>query len=331
MAAYEYTKAALQELMPGAVEVTQATNDASLGDAIADATVIIPYMARITPELLDRAPRLRMVMQFGVGLEGVNIEAATTRGVWVCNIPDGPSCGNAQSCAEHALYLALAALRNHKQLAQSLATGVIGWPTGRTLFQATVLIYGFGGIGQQLAKRLAGFDTRVHAVTRTLPAPGAPPLPHQEYLDTFGGIDAFATLAKDADVVFICCSQNKDNVGLVNRAFIAHLKPGAVIVNVARGGLLHYGDVLEALQTGRLAGVGIDVYHTEPFPDPARDPFLSHPHVIATPHVAGVTHVSYANMGRLTAANVQRVLSGQRPLGAVNGDAVAAAAEKRKD
>ena len=322
VSAYEYTKAALQELMPGSVAVVQAANDARLADAIADATVIIPYMARITPQLLDRAPQLRMVMQFGVGLEGVDVQAATARGVWVCNIPDGSSCGNAQSCAEHALYLALAVLRDQQQLARSLATGVIGWPTGRTLFQATVLIYGFGGIGQQLAKRLAGFDARVYAVTRTLPAPAA--LPHQEHLEALGGVDAFAGFAKDADVVFICCAQNSGNVGLVDSAFIAQLKPGAVVVNVARGGLLNYGDVLEALHAGRLAGVGIDVYHTEPFPNPSRDPFLAHPRVVATPHVAGVTHVSYANMGRLTAANVQRVLTGQTPLGAVNEKEVAA-------
>jgi len=134
-----------------------------------------------------------------------------------------------------------------------------------------------------------------------------------------------------SDYITLHTPRTPETANLICAASLARCKTGVRIVNVARGGLLHYGDVLEALQTGRLAGVGIDVYHTEPFPDPARDPFLSHPHVIATPHVAGVTHVSYANMGRLTAANVQRVLSGQRPLGAVNGDAVAAAAEKRKN
>jgi D-3-phosphoglycerate dehydrogenase / 2-oxoglutarate reductase len=82
--------------------------------------------------------------------------------------------------------------------------------------------------------------------------------------------------------------------------------------------LLNYPDVLAALNSGMLLGVGVDVYHTEPFPSPLTDPFLSHPRVVATPHVAGVTHRSYANMAALVAENVLLVKAGQTPNGAVN-------------
>ena len=80
---------------------------------------------------------------------------------------------------------------------------------------------------------------------------------------------------------------------------------------------MNYTDVYEALETGKLFGVGIDVYHTEPFPQPL-DTFLSHPRVVATPHVAGVTHISYKNMARLVGENVKRVIDGEIPVGAVN-------------
>jgi phosphoglycerate dehydrogenase-like enzyme len=263
-----------------------------------------------------------MIMQFGIGLEGVDIPAATRRGIYVCNIPDSQSCGNAQSCAEQALYLALSVLRNQPELDRSLRTGIIGYPTGRTLYKSTALIYGYGGIGQQLSKRLAAFDARIYAVTRTLPDLGES-LPCQDYLDVLEGTDMYKNLARDVDIVFICCSQNASNIGLVDRQFIAALKPGAVIVNVARGGLLNYPDVLDALRSGQLHGVGTDVYHTEPFPVPA-DEFMSHPRVICSPHVAGVTQISYRNMAKLTADNVRRILAGVPPEGAVNASGVQA-------
>ena len=314
VSAFEFTREALSD-QPN-IDVVQA-NSIEMDQLIQDATVVIPFMVRMTENVLNRALKLRMIMQFGIGLEGVDIPAATSRGIWVCNIPDSAACGNAQSCAEHALFLALSVLRDQKQMTYSLANHRIGWPTGKTLYRATALIYGYGGIGQQLSKRLAAFDTHVNAVTRTLPSPGQS-LPYQENLTVLGSIDQFSHLAKDADVVFICCSQNSSNIGLVNQEFISHLKPGAILINVARGGLLHYPDVLAALQSGQLGGVGIDVYHTEPFPSIASDEFLSHPHVIVTPHVAGVTHLSYRNMAQLTAANVKRIVAGMEPVGAVN-------------
>jgi phosphoglycerate dehydrogenase-like enzyme len=199
---------------------------------IAEVDVIIPFMQQIDSGMINSAKKLKMIMQFGVGLEGVDINAAITKNVWVCSIP-GALCGNAQSCAEHSIYLALSVLRNQKQMQVSLTQGLIGCPTGRTLFGSRILIYGFGGIGQQLAKRLSSFDAEVVAVTRTLPPTGSS-LPCQEFVRELGDIAAFPRLASSADVVFICCTQNPSTVGLVDESFISHLKEGAVIVNVAR-------------------------------------------------------------------------------------------------
>ena len=97
-------------------------------------------------------------------------------------------------------------------------------------------------------------------------------------------------------------------MGFVNADFISHVKPSACIINVARGGLLNYDDVLSALNSNRLGGVGIDVFHTEPFP--VDDPFLHHERVIVTPHVAGVTEMSYRQMAAITAENVRSLING---------------------
>jgi lactate dehydrogenase-like 2-hydroxyacid dehydrogenase len=126
LSSYLYTKDALKA--HGHVEVIQSDDD----DVIASADVIIPFMKRIDEPLIERSQNLKMVMQYGVGLEGVDIATATERGIWVCLIP-GADVGNAQSCAEQAVYLALSILRDQKEMARSLLTNRIGWPTGRTI------------------------------------------------------------------------------------------------------------------------------------------------------------------------------------------------------
>ena len=227
--AFIFTKDALKEDI--GIDVIQCAAE-SMESAIAEADILIPFMVPVTEKLLLLAPKLKMVMQYGVGIEGVNIEAATSRRVWVCKIPSG-DCSNDKSSAEHAIYLALAVSRNQKAMQHSLMTGRLGFPTGRSLYGSTAIIYGFGGIGQQVAKRLSAFDMKISAVTRTLPRQGEI-CPSQEYLTELVGTNHFRDLAATADIVFICCSQNSLNMGLVDKSFISCLKDSAIIINVAR-------------------------------------------------------------------------------------------------
>ena len=227
--AYIFTKDALKD--DDRIDVVQCTAD-SMEDAIKDADIVIPFMVPITERLLIHARKLKMIMQYGVGIEGVDMQAASSKRIWVCKIPSA-DCSNDKSSAEHAIYLALAVSRDQKAMHNSLLTGRLGFPTGRSLYGSNALIYGFGGIGQQLAKRLSSFDMNIAAVTRTLPVVGET-CTSQEYLTELCGTDEFPRLASTADVVFICCSQNSSNMGLVDNAFLAHLKDGVVIINVAR-------------------------------------------------------------------------------------------------
>lgn len=291
------------------VEVVQCKRE-DVQKEIASAHVVIPLMCKITKNMIQHAPRLQLIMQYGVGLEGVDVAAATEAGVYVCNIPSA-TCGNAQSCAEHAIYLALAVLRDQKGMAQSILTGRLGLPTGRTLLNARCIIYGYGGIGSQLSRRLKAFDVHVSVIKKSLTEEEKSGTSLPEHVDAIGTTEDFPALAANADIVFLCMSQNTHNVGMVNKQFLSHLKQNAILINVARGGLLNYDDVLDALERQQLGGVGLDVFHTEPFP--RGDPLLLHPKCVATPHVAGVTVISYENMAQLVANNIIRMRQGLEP------------------
>jgi len=216
---------------------------ADLHKEIEDADVVLPLMCRIGETELALAKKLSMVMQFGVGLEGVDVGSARKAGVWVCKIPS-EGTGNAQSCAEHAIFLALSLLRNVSGMKKSLQAGGLGNPMGRTLYRSTAIVYGYGGIGKQLVNRLKAVEMDVIVVTRSKiervegveafanaalssPAAGSVSFITSDEMSSFAGV-------KQADSFFVCCSQNADNMGFVNKAFIAKLKPGVIIVNVAR-------------------------------------------------------------------------------------------------
>ena len=240
-------------------------------------------------------------MQYGVGIEGIDLESATRHNIPVCKIPSD-QCSNALSCAEHAIFLALGCLRNYKGLVHSISDGKLGSPCGRTLFSSSVAIIGLGGIGIELAKRLKPFGVKINAIVRNI---------EQEYdhewIDSITSILNWNEIAPTIDIVFLCCPLTKETYGMVNDSFLSCLKQESIIINVARGGLINYEDILKALNTNQLSGLGIDVFHTEPFPMNSNDPILSHQKVIATPHVAGVTFQSYKEMADIIANNVRNL------------------------
>ena len=311
-----------QALSPQAPDVLVVQcSRADVAREIADAAVVVPLMTPITAALVQAAPSLRLVSQFGVGLEGVDIEACTQRGVAVCKI-ESDSCGNAQSCAEHAVFLALAVLRDFKGLSHSVVSGRLGYPTGGTLLGATALIVGYGGLGRELAARLGPFGLKAlhvckrvaisadEAATDPLLSSGAVTVTTMDTL-----LSDAACPARAATIVFLCCTLNASNRGSINTAFFKLFPPGLVLVNIARGGLINHEDLALALDSGHVRGAGLDVYHTEPFPLPEQDSLglLAHPRVVATPHVAGVTETSYQNMADIIAANVRLLLDGEGP------------------
>ena len=279
----------------------------TLPEWVEQADVLIPSMARIDAELLNRASRLALIHQWGAGLEGVDLDAATRAGIPVANVPTGESA-NADSVAEWCVMAALVlARRLDEARANARAASPWGEPAGMSLLGRRAGIVGFGGIGQALAARLRPFGMRLCAVRRH-PQPGQAAAFGLEWLGSFDRLDE---LLSSSDFVFLAVPVTPQTQNLMGRRELFLMRAGAFLINAARGALVDEAALLEALDSGHLGGAALDVLRQEP---PAPDhPLLRHPKALVTAHVAGVTDASYTDIARRVAANVRRVQAGLLP------------------
>ena len=289
----------LQErLGPASPDTVSVWLDTKAPMTIEPADVIVPMMCQITAALMD-ASRCRLIHQWGSGLEGVDLAAAQSRGIWVASVPTTGS--NADSVAEHALLLILSLLRRLPEALACTRTGVLGAPLGLMLGGRTVCLYGLGATALSLAKRLRAFDVHLVGITRD---------PEASKVAGFGLERCYSSHQRDeclskTDVLVLCTRLCADTRGMIDAHALAALPSKALLVNAARGALIDYTALYEALSGGRLAGAGLDVYWQEPIaPD---DRLLALPNVIATPHVAGVTDRSYGQIADVVAANIERL------------------------
>ena len=292
------------ELLENAgLEVLRADPDHDL-DALADilsgAVAWIAGASPIGEAHLEAAPGLRVVARYGTGYDSVDLGAAARRGVIVTNTPGA----NVESVADHAVALMLAALRH--LVAADRAARDRGHPSlrGHELGALTVGIVGFGNIGRAVARRLTGgFGSRVVAYDPYVPA---------DIIEETPGVEAAANLSELAALADVL-SLHMPGRGrpLVDASFIRGMKPGAVLVNTARGKLLDEEAVATALQDGRLGGVAVDVLASEPA---FAGPLLRTPNTIVTPHLAAQTVEAIDRMGLWAAEEVVRVLAGREPL-----------------
>lgn len=267
--------------------------------------VVIPLMCPIDAAVMD-AGRFRLIQQWGAGLDGVDLAAARARGIMVANVP--ATGRNADSVAEHVIMLTIALLRDLPAAQANVRAGRLGAPLGRMLASRTVCLYGLGAIARALARRFRPFDVRLIGITRNPDSVIAGEL----------GLDAcYATREResglaDTDVLILCSRLSGETRGAIDARALGALRRGAYLVNAARGPLVDYAALYAALESGHLAGAALDVYWTEPI-SPS-DPLLALPHVIATPHVAGVTDRSYAEIADAVAANLERLRRQDAPL-----------------
>jgi len=280
-----------------------------VADHLDGVDVVCPLGAQIGAQVIA-AGSFGLVHQFGVGLEGVDVATATELGVLVARVP-GDAGGNADSCAELAVLHLLALARRLDESRAALADG--RWPhrpVGMSLLDATVLIVGLGAIGAALARRLAPFGTRLLGV-RARPELGGPP-----EVDLVAGPEQLKELLAHADAVVCCAMLHAGNADLFSAAEFAAMKPGALFVNVARGGLVDEHALLAALECGQVGGAGLDVFSREPVD--LDSPLLRHPHVIATPHVGWLTGLMFRRTCEVFAANLLRFGRGEQPQWTVN-------------
>jgi D-3-phosphoglycerate dehydrogenase / 2-oxoglutarate reductase len=262
----------------------------------AEVVVNIRAHARFTDRVLQHAPRLRLISIWGTGVDNVDLEAARRRGVTVTNTP----AINADAVAEHTVALMLAVMRRIPALDRDVRAGQ--WPRG-LLVQArgkTLGLVGLGAIGSRVAAIARALGMTVLAWTsrgdeRRAAAAGARPA-------------SLEALLREADVVSLHLRLSDQTRGFLGRERLALVKPGAFLVNTARGALVDKEALVAALRDGRLAGAGLDVFHEEPVS--AGDPLLALPTVVLTPHNAGMTHeVIEAGLHRAV-ENIEHFISG---------------------
>jgi phosphoglycerate dehydrogenase-like enzyme len=303
----------LEELLPSDEIIECDSRD--ILERAADCAVLVPIVTPIPAQVL-RYPDLKLIQQYGVGLDIVDIRAATEAGVLVANVPS-VGTGNAESVAELAIAHMLMLSRNMPLALQRFREKKFSSPLGQCLWRSTVVILGYGGIGEEIARRLAGFGVRIIAISRHGPA-GSRARDPAVRIDLHVPQSQMLTVLGEADFLVVAAPASPENIGLVDATVLAQLRPGAFIVNIARGPVIDYGALLAALQDGRLAGAGLDVFWQEPF-DPA-DPLLS-TNVIATPHIGGATARSLRGIGEAVAFNIEALRSGQLPQCCVNPSA----------
>lgn len=298
----------LKTFLPGEEILVSPTHRVKEDGLTAD--VIIPAMHRLEPELIQNTTA-RLIHQFGVGLEGVDIPAATARGILVCNVPSDATA-NADSTAEHAIFLMMCLARRIHECFAAFQEGVWGHPVGEALLGSTALVVGLGRVGKALARKLAALGMKVEAISRSSDPEKERALGIRKTAD----ITSLREMASRADFVISTIALTEETRDLFNRDLFQSMKNTAFVINVSRGAVVNEDDLLRALDQGAIAGAGLDVYAREPL-DPT-SPLLSRKNVIATPHVAGATRQNYEGVARIVADNLLLFKKGETPRFCIN-------------
>ncbi|ADV84911.1 D-isomer specific 2-hydroxyacid dehydrogenase NAD-binding protein [Terriglobus saanensis SP1PR4] len=294
-----------KHLPPGCNDEIVVCSETDVLPQLGRADVVIPKMLRMGRREME-AGQFRLIQQWGAGLEGIDLESAKQKGVYVANVP--ATGGNAESVAEHALLLILALLRDLPKADANVRAGVLGAPLGKMLAGRTVCLYGLGAIALPIAKRLHSFEVDLIGITRD---------PTAAKVSEFGLSRCFSQEERErafaeTDILVLCMRYTEDMRGMIGARELAGLRRGAYLINMARGGLIDQEALYAQLASGHLAGAGLDVFWQEPLP--TNDPILTLPNVIATPHVGGVTEASFEEIAKAVAENIERLRRGESPL-----------------
>ena len=282
-----------------ALRITVCPEDdtALLARLLPETDVIWHVLKRCTAEMIVSAPKLRLIQKIGVGVNTIDLDTAKARSIAVCNLPGT----NARAVAELTLALMLAVLRRLPRFDAAMRRGEwldpelqdgIGELGGRT-----VGLVGYGAIPRLLAPVLIALGCRVIYTSRT---------PRPDAAGEWRRLDA---LLAEADVVSLHLPLTDDTANLIGAAALARMKPGAVLINTARGGLVDQAALTEALAGGRLAGAGLDVFVHEPHD--ASEALFRLPNVVLTPHIAWLTTGTFDRSFALAAENCRRVGAGE--------------------
>lgn len=263
----------------GGIEVEEKPNlspDQLLQEILEYEALVVRSATKVTAVVIDGARRLKVIGRAGAGVDNIDVRAATERGILVMNTPGG----NANAVAELAIGMMFS-------LARKLIATVEGMKTGRwekksyrgsELGGKTLGLVGIGQVGARVAGKALALDMKVLAYD---------PFVSSEKAKEIGAeLCELDRLYSESDYISLHLPKNEETTGMINREVIAKMKPGIFLINCARGGIVVEADLLQALEDGRVAGVGIDVYETEP---PEEWSLVNHPGVLCTPHIGATT------------------------------------------
>lgn len=276
------------------------------------ADAILTCFKQVPVSVVRAATGLQVIGRYGIGVDNIPVEEATRLGIPVTNVP--AYC--LDEVAEQALAFLLAGARRILRYDRALRAGDWSLATGMPVYRVagrTLAIIGFGKIGRRLARKAAALDLQLVAhdpwvADEEIRAAGVEPVSLDE------------ALAR-ADFVSLHTPLTEETQHLLNAERLARIKPGAFVINTARGALIDQDALLHALQSGRVSGAGLDVFVPEHLP--AGHPLPAQPGVIATPHTAFYSEESVRELQRLAAQNVADILSGKRPADVVNAEVLA--------
>lgn len=273
------------------------------------AVACLNQYARFTEKVFQALPDLKMIVRYGVGVDNVDLEAATRHGVQVCNVPDYGTF----EVADQALTLMMACTRKVCAANQQVHEG--GWDYAVTipvqrLSTLTVGVLGLGRIGQAFAKRVHALDCKV--IGYDIYTDQVKKDPSLSFIELVSQDE----LIQRSDVISLHCGLNKDNQQMFNKNTFAKMKKGSVLINVARGGLVNEADLAEALKSGQLSMAGLDVAVKEPM---AQDnPLRKLPNAVVTPHMAWYSVQAASDLKTKAAEEAARCIKGEAPRCPVN-------------
>jgi D-3-phosphoglycerate dehydrogenase len=292
------------------IDARQCRGEADLLPAVAGADYILTQFAPLTARVIAAMDRARLIARYGIGVDNVDLDAARARGIAVCNVP--AYC--IDEVADHTLALLLDATRRIAANGQLVREG--GWGLAvpldrmRSLRDLTVGVVGFGRIGRAVVDRLRGFGCRVLAHDPNVPA--------TEFAGRGAAPASLEKLLAESDAITLHCPSTPGTRHLINRDSIARMKPGAILINVARGDVVETSALVEALRDGRIAAAGLDVAEAEPLP--ADSPLRALDGVLVTSHIASASAKAVRTLRESAAEAIARAIRGEPPIHVVNGE-----------
>ncbi len=267
---------------------------------------------KVTADIIARANKLKIIGRAGVGVDNIDVEAATNRGILVVNSPEG----NTLAAAELTVAMLLALARNIAPADQSLRGGK--WDRkkymGSEVYGKTLGVVGLGKIGREVVSRMQAFGMSVL---------GYDPYLKPEQAEALGiKLVDLDTLYRESDYISVHTPKTKETTGMINAEKLALMKPTVRLINCARGGIIDEAALADAAKSGRIAGAAVDVFTTEPAP--ADNPLLGVPNILTTPHLGASTEEAQVNVALDIAEQIVEVLNGKPARAAVNMPSVSA-------